>query len=124
MPATIVNLSGYSWGIEEAESGLNISQFDVTVRPEFKEFLNDRTNSKIGFAIGPSEEEISIAGEVSGALPIEDFASAVSLANEIDYADVSAGTIFFDEMSVTQARGAWKSFTGKLSRNSGIALAP
>lgn len=122
MAATLINLSGFQWGVGSDESGINVSQFDVTVRPEFKEVLQDRTNTKIGFAVGDPEEEISVAGEIKGALPISDFVTAVTLANTVNYLGESAGTIFLDEASITQGRGAWKALSAKFSRNKNIVL--
>jgi len=124
MAATLINLAGYQWGIASDETGINVSQFDITARPEFKEMLQDRTNTKIGFAVGETEEEISVAGEIKGALMISDFVTAVTLANTIDFLDVSAGTVFLDEATVSQGRGAWKNLSAKLSRNQNIVLGP
>lgn len=124
MAATLINLAGYQWGVGSDETGINVSQFDVTVRPEFKEFLQDRSNHKIGFAVGDPEEEISVAGEIKGALMISDFVTAVTLANTVDYLGMSAGTIFLDEAAISQGRGAWKNLSAKLSRNKNIVLAP
>lgn len=123
MAATLINLTGYQWGVETEETGINVSQFDVTVRPEFKEFLSDKSNTKIGFAVGDPEEEISVAGEIKGALPVSDFVTAVTLANDKDYLGLTAGTVFVDEASITQGRGAWKGLSAKCSRNKNIVLA-
>lgn len=123
MAATLINLSGYQYGVETDESGINISQFDVTVRPEYKEFLQDKTNTKIGFAVGDAEEEISLAGEINGTLPVSDFVSAVTVANDKNYLGLTTGTVFLDEASISQGRGAWRSLSAKLSRNKNIVLA-
>jgi hypothetical protein len=123
MAVTLVNLSGFQWGIESAESGINVSSFQATYRPEFKEFLLSRTNEKIGFAAGATEVDMTVEGEVSGALPVSAFTTAVTIANDHTEIGTPTGTVFCDEASVNQQRGGWRTFSAKLSTNAGIVLA-
>lgn len=46
MAVTLVNLTGYQWGVESDEAGINMRSFGVTYRPEFKEYLQNRQNEK------------------------------------------------------------------------------
>lgn len=122
----LVNLTGFEWGIESDEIGINISSLEATQRPEFKEFLQDRKGEKRGFALGATEQEISVEGEISGAtgLMTATFALEVGLVNDVDYFGVTAGTIFMDEATVRRQRDGFKTLSMKCSRNQGIVLVP
>ncbi len=122
MAVTLINLTGYQWGVESNEVGINVRSFGVTYRPEFKEFLQNKQNEKIGFALGDTEAEISVEGEVSSAagLMAASFASAVTLANDHNEFGMSTGGIFLDEVTVNQERGGWRGASFKFTKNKGV----
>jgi hypothetical protein len=67
-PNTIVNLStGYQDGISADEVGINISKFEVTVEPEYRNKLPGKYGAARALIIGPMMLLISVAGEVLGA---------------------------------------------------------
>jgi hypothetical protein len=120
---TLVNLSGYQWGVEADETGINVENFNVTYKPEQKEYLRNKVNTKIGFAVDDVEAEITVEGEVSGStgLMAATFATAVTLANEEDEFGLSAGGVYLDEAAISQSRGGFRRASFKLSKNKNIA---
>jgi len=119
---TLVNASGYQWGVETNETGINVESHEVTYKPEQKEYLLDRVGTKIGFAVDDPEASISVQGEVSGSsgLMAAGFTSAVTVAN--DHADfgVSSGGVYMDEVTLSQGRAAWKKFSATYTKNKSI----
>jgi len=120
---TLVNLTGYQWGVEANETGINVESFEATYKPEQKEYLKDRVGSKIGFAVDEPEGEFNIAGEVSGStgLMAATFASAVTIANDTAEFGLTSGGVYLDEASPGQSRNGFRRITFKLSKNKGIA---
>ena len=119
MAVTLINLSGYQYGVEAEETALNVKSFESAYKPEFKEWLMNKSNEKIGFALAPTEVDISLEGEVKGAISMT-FASAVTLGN--DSAEFGAsGAVYMDEATVKQSRDGWRTFTGKFSKVAGVA---
>ncbi len=122
---TLVNLSGYQWGVEADETGINVESFSAVYKPEQKEFLRNKQNTKIGFAVDDVEGEFTVEGEVNSGsgLPAATFAAAVTIANDTSEFGLSAGTVFLDEASPGQTRGGFRRCSFKLSKNKNIVLA-
>jgi hypothetical protein len=120
---TLVNLSGYQWGVEADETGINVESVEVAYRPEFKEFNKNKSGEKKGFAVAEPEGEISISGEVTGStgLMAATFAAAVTLANDHNLFGLSAGNVYLDEVTETQGREGFRAASFKFSKNKGIA---
>lgn len=126
MAITLVgSAADYFRGVTSDESGMNIEEIATTVKPEFKEFLMNKTNEKIGFAVAPAELDISIKGEVSdpASLPGTDFATAATLANTVEYMGAAGYDIFCDEGTFTENRSAWFVVDQKFSGNAGVSAA-
>jgi len=124
MPGTVtlVGLSGHQRGVAQDEQGINIESIETVTRPEFKDYLLDRTGHKQGFGAGDPEQEITVKGEIKGAagLPVATFYVAVALANSLNYYG-AAGGVYLDEATITEEREGWKKGSWKLSRNKNIA---
>jgi hypothetical protein len=119
----LVNLSGYQWGVEADETGINIESFSSTYKPEQKEYLRNKSGTKIGFAVDDVEAEITAEGEVSGStgLMAATFATAVTLANDNAEFGLSAGGVYLDEAAISQGRSAFRKASFKFTKNKGIA---
>jgi hypothetical protein len=119
---TLVNASGYQWGVETAETGVNVESFSANYKPEQKEYLRNTVGTKIGFAVDDPEGSISISGEVNGSsgLLAATFASATTLAN--DHADfgLTSGGVYMDDVTLEQGRQAWKKFSATYTKNKNI----
>jgi hypothetical protein len=124
--ATLVNLSGFQYGVENDETSLNIEAFNVTVAPQEKVMLEDKVGNNRGFAIKQLRSEITLNGELSAAsagVLAFTFSTACTIANDIDYFGQTTGTIFLDSATINQSRSGWKSLSQNLSRDSSIVLA-
>lgn len=123
--ASLVDLSGYQYGIETAETSLEVKSFVVTTAPQFKQYQVDRTNTNIGFAVGPARQEITLEGELNAAslgVLAFTFATACTLANDKDYFGVTTGDVFLDSATVTQTFDGFKSLSMNLSRDGSITV--
>ena len=120
---TLVNASGYQWGVETTETGVNVESFEATYRPEQKEYLRNITGTKVGFAVDDVEGEFSIEGEVSGSsgLMAAGFAAAVTVGNDTADFGLSTGGVYLEEVTLSQGRQAWKRFSGRFVKNKGIS---
>lgn len=126
MAITLVgDAADYSRGIPSDETGQNIEEIAVTARPEFKEFLMNKTNEKIGFAVAPVELDITVRGEVSdpASLPGTDFSTAATIANTVAYMGATSYDIFCDEATFTKNRAAWFVADQRFSGNAGVSAA-
>lgn len=119
---TLVNLSGFQYGIESAETGIQVSSFEITSSPEFKKFVLNISGEKRGFAVGAGEQTLSISGEISGATGImaATFAAAATIANDVDYAGITTGAWYMDRSTITQDREDFKKGTWEFSRFAGV----
>lgn len=126
MAVTLVDLSGYQFGIETAETSIEVKSFVVVTEPQFKNYQVSRTNENIGFAVGPARQTITLEGELNasslGVLAFT-FATACTLANDKDYFGVTTGDVFMDSVTVTQSFGGFKSLSMNLSRDQAITVA-
>lgn len=120
---TLVNLTGaWQFGVELDETGINIESFEVETAPEYKEFALNKTGEKRGFAVAVAEQNITVSGEQSLTTGVmaATFATAVTLANDVDYFGQTTGAVYMDSATITQDRSAFKKYSGRFSRNQGI----
>lgn len=121
--ATLVNLSGFQYGVAADETSLNIEAFNSNIAPQFKEYLPDKANANRGFAVGPTRREITLNGELSAAtlgVLAFTFSTACTLANSSTYYSATGG-IYMDSAAVSESRAGWKSLSLTLSSDPGIA---
>lgn len=121
--ATLVDLTGYQYGVETAETSFEVKNFTVTVSPSFKQKFTDRVNNPIGFAIGALQASITMDGELSAASlgPLAfTFSTACTLGNDKDYNGLTTGDVFLDEITYTQTFNDVKKVSCAMSRDAGI----
>ena len=122
--ATLVGLSGYQYGIENAENSVEVKSFVVTVAPQFKTYALSRTNENKGFALGPQRLTISLNGDVSATTNgwwSWTFSTAITLANDITYFGTGGtGGVYLDSATITQTSDAFKTMSAELSLDVGI----
>lgn len=121
--ATLVDLSGYAYGIETAETSVEVKSFVVTTAPDVKEYARDRVNNRKGFAVTNSRQEITLEGELSatsaGVLAFT-FSTTCALANDKDYYGVTTGDVYLDSATISQTFDGFKSVSLQLSRDPDI----
>lgn len=122
MAAVLVNLSGFIRGCGTAETGINVESFDVSARPEFKDFLNDYAGEVKGFAVGPIMSEITISGEYTGTggVMFSNVGTAFVPSNTVDYFFQTVGGCYPDSMDVSNSRDGFRRVTVKYTRNKGV----
>jgi hypothetical protein len=121
--ATLVDLTGYTYGVASAETSFEVHKFDATVRPSSKTYAFDRTNNKVGFAITNLEEDIEMEGDLTAASlgPLAfTFTTACTVANTKDYNGITTGDVFLDEIKYGLSFDGFKRVSASLSRNSAI----
>ena len=124
MAATLVNLSGFQRGCEAAETGINLDSYDVSSKPEYKDFIKNYLGEVIGFAAGPVMSEISISGEVSattGGILSVAIGTALVPANDVNQFGQSAGGCYPDSFDQSQSRDGFRKVSVKLTRYAGCA---
>lgn len=114
---TIVGGSGYQWGLEAAETGINVESFEVRYYPAVNEKLQGITAEPIIRAQSAKfSRDITFSGEVNAGTGIMAFALATALtfANDVATFGDGTGTVLLDEMTETQSRG-WRAVSGRAS---------
>lgn len=120
---TLVNLTGYVWGIASDETAMNISRFRCAVEPEFKTFLNSKDNTARGFAVAPMkldldmEFEIGALTNVMAAVP----GTAFSPVNSTAYFGAPTTGLYLNKGEVENTRDGFKKGTASFTANAGIA---
>jgi hypothetical protein len=120
---TLVNLSGFQYGVASAETGINISSFRARVAPEFKTFALNKDGEKRGFAVGAPELTVTIEGEVSGGTGVMAavVATATTIANSTSYFGAPSTGKYLNSGEVTETRDGFKSVSLEFSANNGIS---
>src|SRR5947207_8488950 len=116
----ILSAGGTPWslaqrGVELNETALNINvrRFVVRYFPEVNEKLPDNFGETIARGISDKfSRDITFEGETLGAAILA-LAVAISFANDVDDFGDGSGLILFDEGTVTQERGGWRSLNGR-----------
>ena len=121
-----VQAGGQTRGIATAQTGINITshkeRFD-----DPKEYIEDRFGGRTGFAHAYDKSTTtSIEGETTTALDVVmaiAYATAFTVANEVDGYGVTTGDQLLDDIEVSQSRGAWTTASANLTRLSGVTVA-
>ena len=123
MAVTLINASGYQWGVESAETGVNVESFSCAYRPEIDEPLQNISGEQIGSAIGETETEISVEGEINNStgLMAAAFTTTTTIANDDDQFGASTGGIYLKEATVSQSRTGWRRVSLRFMRRKGHA---
>ena len=118
MATSLVGGTGFQYGIESAETGINCASFSVRYFPFVNVKLNGITGEPFLRAQSANmSREVSIDGEVSGATGIMafDVATALTVANDVNVFGTVAGSLLFDEATETQNRDGWRSVSVRIS---------
>lgn len=122
MALTIIGTSVTSLqrGVELAETGLLIRTFTVRYFPLVREFLEDNLGEKKALVVSnAASREVTIEGEYNGG-PTMTFLAAFTPANDVADFGSPSGGLYATEITVTQERAGWRSFSAKLESNPGI----
>lgn len=123
MAVTLVSLSGFSWGVTSAETGINCETFAVEVEPEINEWVPGIDGQARGKVVGDPMGKLTISGEYSGSTGVlaAVFATAFVPTNSVTYFGRSAGGFYLDRGTVTQNRGSLKKVDTEFSSRFAVA---
>lgn len=119
------SLTSAQWGVEteETTAAINCENFEVRYYLEVNEKLPGIKGETRGRARStvPSRE-ITVSGEITGALTMWVFATAITgLANDVADLGSATGGIYLDEGTIPQTRSGWRRIDAKLSSDPGCA---
>lgn len=116
MSVQILGGTGYQHGVELAEAWGNVEEFDVNYMRAVNEKIAGidgqpflRVQSTI------ASREITMKGETNAALTMFSLSTVTAVANDVADIGSAAGSIFFDNATVTQNRTVQRSIDAKLS---------
>lgn len=118
MAISIVGGTGFQYGIELAETGINCESFECEYLPYVNAKLEGITGEPIVRAqSGKLSRNVSINGEVKGSTGIMAFAvaTALTVANDVSTFGDGSGSLLFDSMTETQNRSGWRSIAARIS---------
>lgn len=125
--ATLVNLSGFTYGFATGETSCEMRSLSTTTTPQFKTYLPDKVNNHLGFALGAGRQEVTLTADLSassaGILAFT-FSTACTIANETDHIDnfgVTTGGFYMDSATVNVIHDGFKNVSISLSRDVGVA---
>lgn len=113
---SILGASGYQHGVEVVEAWGNVEKFDV----HYMRAVNDKVMGIDGqpfFRVHSTiaSREISMSGETNAALTMFSLSTVTVVANDVADIGSAAGSIFFDDATVSQQRTGQRSIDAKLS---------
>ncbi len=116
---TIINATGFAWGIPSAETGLNVESFVYTATPELKEGFVGINGLWTGMAVGDPMAKLSVKGELNtGTLAgygLATFVVALVPTNTVSYFGRSQGGFYADSLEVSKVRNGWITFSGEFT---------
>lgn len=123
MAVTLVNLSGFVWGIASDETGINCETFTLQVQPEINEWVPGINGQARGKVVGDPMGELTIEGEYAGSTGVlaAVFTTAFVPTNSVTFFGRSAGGFYLDEGTVTQSRSALRKVSTKFSSRFAVA---
>lgn len=112
----ILGGSGYQHGVEVVEAWGNCEGFDV----HYMRAVNDKVPGIDGQPLfrvmsTVASREISLKGETNAALTMFSLSTVTVVANDVADIGSAAGSIFFDDATVSQQRTGQRSIDAKLS---------
>jgi hypothetical protein len=119
---TLVNLSGFVWGIASDETAVNIRRFRCAVEPEFKTFLPDKQNAARGFAVAPMKLDVDMEFEISGSTGIMAAVPATAFVpvNSTAYFGAPTTGLYLNRGEVELKRDGFKDGSASLSAHAGV----
>lgn len=126
MAVTLLNSTGYVWGIASDEVGIKAATFNVRVEPEFRAPRMGLQNAIEGWAVGPNQITVSIEGDINNTTGVMAATAIVAFtpANSITYfGGAQSGVLFMTDAEVRNERGSWKTVSINFQSNSGVTAA-
>jgi hypothetical protein len=128
MAITLLNLSAQTnvgHGVTSDETGINVSSFKISIEPEFKKPLNDKSDEVRGYAIGAVKKEVSIEGEqllLTGVMAAVVGTAFVptNTTSGTGYFGAPTTGLYLDKAEISMSRGEWKTVSASFTANAGV----
>lgn len=119
---SLINLSGFTYGITSDEVAINIRELQVNSSLEYNTKVTNHSGDIRGKAIGLSMAEITVSGETTAnnGIVAAVAGTAYSLANSVDQFGQTVGGCYAVSMRITGNRDALKEFEVTFERIQGI----
>lgn len=119
---TLINLSGYTWGIASNETSVNCSEFRIEIEPELIELLKGQRGTVRGKAIGSMKKTVTMQFEIGGAGGIMAAVSTAAFApvNSTNYFGAPTTGLYLTAGTVTLNRSGFKAGEATLEAYAGI----
>ena len=106
---TIVNGTGYTWGIPTPEVGINIESFKLSIKPQWWEMLPNNVNINTVISAGPMVLGLVMSGEINATTGIMALAiaTAYAVANSTAYFGAPTTGLYFKGGEISKTRSTW-----------------
>ena len=122
---TLTNLTGFLPGVAADETSINIKTFKTAVEPEFRNVVPGKNGAGRGFVAAPMKKNVTIDGEVTGALGVMAavLGTAFVPANSSAYFGAPTTGLYLLKGEVEESReqGALTSMSAEFEALAGIA---
>lgn len=118
---TLINLSGYTWGIASDETAANVEELGIEVKPEFISPLPSINGCRMGAAVASMMKTVTMSGEKGGSTGI--FAAVPTTAfvpvNSTAYFGAPTTGLYLTSGTITLNRAAFVKFNATLEAYAG-----
>lgn len=104
MAATLVDLSGFNFGITATETGINVESVSHKASSKKIEVVN-KDGETTGIVYHDPKVEISLSGETTATIATA-VGAVLTVANLLSLGGVTSGAVLLDEISVEEGREA------------------
>jgi hypothetical protein len=104
MAATLVDLSGYTFGITSNETGMNVESVSHKASSKKIEVVN-KDGETTGLVYHDPKVEISLSGETTATIATA-VGATLTVANLLSLGGVSSGAVLLDEITIEEGREA------------------
>lgn len=122
---TVLGSGNAQYGVETPETGISVKTFTVRYFPEIDVPIMDNVGETRGrVKSNKVSREVTIEGEVTGATGVMAFGFLTACVPANDVADFGdgTGTLFLQEVSISQQRAEWRAYSAKLLSNPGLVI--
>lgn len=119
---TLLNLSGFTYGIASDETAINVREIGINASLEYDVEVTNHSGDIRGRAIGLTRSEITVSGETTGTNGIVAAVggTAYSLVNSVDTMGQTSGGCYATGITLTKNRDALQDFQVTFKRIQGI----
>lgn len=118
MSATLVSLSGFTFGIASEESNINVESVQFSTSSKTIE-VPDKGGETRGVVFYDSKKDVTISGETTGAADAA-IGAALTVANTLTCGGVSSSDYYVTGVDIELGRDALKKITIKATTWPGV----